>query len=157
MEDNSEEFYKIIGRTIAAAGAIEGKIDCIIADEYFGRKISEKRKLFTNEVLNTDKISLSKKIDILLTIMARRKLEFSMIKKQDLKINFLKLRNELAHCQIEYNFDDTLEASTTPTLKFKIRNSHQALQEKEVEFETLGAQISEELERLFSDALWGNN
>jgi len=34
-KDNSEELYKIIERIIAAAGAIERKIGCIIADEYF--------------------------------------------------------------------------------------------------------------------------
>jgi hypothetical protein len=155
MVDNTEEFYKIIGRTIATAGAIEGKIDCIIADEYFGRANSEERKLFTDEVLSAGVISLGKKVDILFTIMTRRKLEFTVIKRSNLKVDFLKLRNELAHSQIEYDFD-TVKPETTPVLKFKIRNSHKTLQEKEAEFETLGVQISMELERLFFDALWGN-
>ncbi len=154
MKNDNEEFYKIIGRVVASAGAIEGKIDCIIADEYFGRVASEERRLFTDEVLSDDKISLGKKIDVLFTIMKRRGLTFTIVKKRDLKEDFLKLRNDLAHCQIEY--DVAPQKADAPVLKFKIRGTYKTLQEKEAEFETLSSRISEELERLFFDALWGN-
>lgn len=158
MTKEDEGFHLLIGRAIAMAGNIEGKIDCIISDDFLGRKYTTKRALFDSEVLNTGAISFSSKIDILFKIMNRRKLEFTTIKPNDLKSKFVKLRNDLAHSRIEYNATqpDNQDEVGPIELKFVIRNKVQTLKEKEAEFEQLGMQIAMELERLFADELWGN-
>jgi hypothetical protein len=156
MTKEDEKFHLLIGKAIAMAGNIEGKINCIISDDYLGRKYTTQRALFDSEVLNTSAISFSSKIDILFKIMNRRGLKFKTITPNDLKSKFVKLRNDLAHSRIEYDVTLPDNQSSSVELKFVIRNKMQSLNDKEAEFEKLGMQIALELEGLFADELWGN-
>lgn len=155
-DDDSRKLYECIGKVIAYAGAIEDKIDSIIADEYAkdGRQMR-----FIKEVLKSDAISFSKKIDLLFVIMKRRKLKFQWLKKDDLKKRFLQLRNDLAHCKLEFDRDESESAESSGNisivLKFKVRNRYYAFHEKHKEFEELGMQLCMELERAFWDVMWG--
>lgn len=157
MDDDMKAFYICIGRAIATSGAIEGKIDCIITDEYLKGCSEQKRKGFNKEILNIDAISFSKKIDIFFSILKRRNISLDGIDKKDFK-DFIDLRNKLAHCKVEYTIkEDDCSDNKSLKLEFHIRNCFQSLADMESSLEKLGEKICLGLERNFFNVLWGNS
>jgi len=149
-QDN--EFYSVIGRIITASSAVESKIDCIIATEYTGSSVNPRYSLIIDELLEANKMSFSNKIDILLSIAKRRGIVFERITKSELKNDLPKLRNDLAHCHLEYEVKDTGDLE----LKFKMRKEYKKIEDMRVKVEDISSRALMELEHKFFDELWGD-
>lgn len=148
-QDN--EFYSVIGRIITASSAVESKIDCIIATEYTGSSVNPRYSLIMDELLEANKMSFSNKIDILLSIAKRRGIVFERITKSELKNDLPKLRNDLAHCHLEYEVKGVGDAE----LKFKMRKEYRDLEDMRIKVEDISSRALIELEHKFFDELWG--
>jgi hypothetical protein len=149
-QDN--EFYSVIGKIITASSAVESKIDCIIATEYTGSSVNPQYSLIIDELLEANKMSFSNKIDILLSIAKRRGIVFERITKSELKNDLPKLRNDLAHCHLEYEVKGVGDVE----LKFKMRKEYKTLEDMRVKVEDISERALMELEHKFFDELWGD-
>lgn len=147
-----DEFYSVIGRIITISGAVESKIDCVIATEYTGSSANPRYALIMEELLEANKLSFAGKIDILLSIIHRKGIVLERITKSELKNDLPRLRNDLAHCHLEYHAASGGEGME---LKFKTRKQYRTLQEMQAKVEDLGGRILMELEHKFFDELWG--
>jgi hypothetical protein len=104
-----------------------------------------------DELLEANKMSFSNKIDILLSIAKRRGIVFERITKSELKNDLPKLRNDLAHCHLEYEVKGgDLE------LKFKMRKEYRDLEDMRIKVEDISSRALIELEHNFFDELWGD-
>lgn len=150
MEYSDEDFYSIIGKIIAVCGAVESKIDCVIATEYTGDSNNPRFGLLMDELLEANKISFAGKIDILLSIAKRRGIVFERVTRAELK-NLPNLRNDLAHSRLEYD----VQESGTAELKFNVRGKHVTLYETQQKVEDISQRTLMELEDKFFNELWG--
>lgn len=137
---------------IAICGAVESKIDCVIATEYTGSSTNPRYALIMTELLEANKLSFSGKIDVLLSIIHRRGIVLERITRSELKNELPQLRNELAHCRLEY---DPTSIDEGLGLKFKTRKQYRTLQEMQTKVEDLGGRVLMELEHKFFNKLWG--
>lgn len=151
MEHSDNDFYSVIGKIIAITGAVESKIDCVIATEYTGSSNNSRFGLLMGELLEANKISFAGKIDILLSIANRRGIALERVTKSELKNDLPKLRNELAHCRLEYDVQKPGHAE----LKFIVRGKYMSLQEAQQKVEDISQRILIELEDKFFKELWG--
>ena len=151
MNQRDAEFYAVIGKIIALCGAVESKIDCVIATEYTGSSDNPRYGLMMDELLEANKISFGGKIDILLSIASRRNITFSRVTKSELKNDLPRLRNELAHCRLEYD----VNAVSQTELRFNVKGEYKTLQEIKQKVEDISERILIELEDKFFDELWG--
>lgn len=152
MESRDNDFYSVIGKMITISGAVESKIDCVIATEYTGNSANSRYALIMDELLEANKLSFSAKIDILLSIIRRRGIVLERITRRELKEDLPRLRNDLAHCHLEY---DAASGGEGMELKFKTRKQYRTLQEMQAKVEDLGGRVLMELEHKFFDELWG--
>lgn len=150
--NGDNDFYSVIGKIIAVSGAVESKIDCIIATEYTGSSSNPRFSLVMNELLEANKISFGGKIDILLSIAKRRGIVFERVSKSELKNDLPNLRNELAHCRLEYDVQESGDAELT----FKTRDGYKTLQHIRERVEDISERTLMELEHKFFDELWGD-
>lgn len=152
MQQDDIAFYSVIGRIITVCGAVESKIDCVIATEYTGSSVNSQYSLMMDELLEANKMTFSGKIDILLTIAKRRGIVFERITKAELKNDLVKLRNDLAHCHLEYD----VKGAEDVELKFKVRGEYRSLEDMRIKVEDLCERTLMELEHKFFDELWGD-
>lgn len=152
MSQQDDEFYAVIGKMISIAGAVESKIDCVIATEYTGSGANPRYALIMEELLEANKLSFSAKIDVLLSIIHRRGIVLERVTRSELKNDLPRLRNDLAHCHLEY---DLATIGRGPELKFKTRKQYRTLQEMQTQVEDLGNRVLIELEHKFFNELWG--
>lgn len=150
MEHSDNDFYAVIGRLIAVSGAVESKIDCVIATEYSGSSSNPRYGLLMDELLEANKISFAGKMDILFSIANRRGIVFERVTKPELK-NLPRLRNDLAHCRLEYDVQGPANAE----LKFNVRGQYKTLQEIKERVEDISQRTLMELEDKFFNELWG--
>ncbi len=153
MEPKDSDFYVVVGKIITMSGAIESKIDCIIATEYTGSSVNPRYRLIVEELLEANKLSFSAKIDILLSIIHRRRIVLERVTRRELKEDLVQLRNDLAHCHLQY---DPTTMGKELELKFKTRKRYRTLEEMQTKVEDLGNRVLMELEHKFFDELWGD-
>lgn len=151
MSQQDDEFYTVIGKIIALCGTVESKIDCVIATEYTGSSDNPRYGLMMDELLEANKVSFGGKIDILLSIANRRNIVFERVAKSELKNDLPRLRNELAHCRLEYDVNNGGQAE----LKFNVRGEYKTLQEIKQKVEDISERTLMELEDKFFNELWG--
>jgi len=144
MNTDEARIYECIGRAIMYAGAIESKINCVLAFEYTKNNTTENEN-FTKEILENNMLTLRNKIELLIDITKRHELSLNITKAEFQR--FLSLRNKLAHCTVQYDLK---------TLKIRMRDKFENVADIEKEVNELGWKICCELERAFSDILWGN-
>lgn len=95
MRPIDDDYFISIGKILTFAGAIEDGINEILALEYVGVGSEHQRPLI-DDIFDTDKLSFGAKIDLLLRITKRRKIEFNIIDRQELK-RIVEIRNHIAH------------------------------------------------------------